>query len=165
MDNVTHLGLDVQSLEIRCDVFAPALIPRRAGQRDKTDRVDARNLVLHRAGELTLIRVDVSIAAKNLRAAREAVEALERVASETSATLLEATAATARASFDLAEGQVDQTPAKGRRAWLLWQQLKLPYFGAFETSVRSTSNSSRPRSPSSCRVAKIDAAALTAHRL
>jgi hypothetical protein len=114
MDNVTHLGLDVQSLGIRCDVFVPALIPRRAGQRDKTDRLDARNLSrLHPAGALTPIRVDVSIAAKNLRAAREAVEALERVASETSATLLEATAATARASFDLAEGQVDQTPAEG----------------------------------------------------
>jgi transposase len=34
------------------------LIPRRAGQRVKTDRLDARNLArLHRAGELTAIRV------------------------------------------------------------------------------------------------------------
>lgn len=46
------------ALGVRCDVIAPALIPRRAGRRVKTDRLDARNLVrLHRAGELTAIRV------------------------------------------------------------------------------------------------------------
>ncbi|HXF57998.1 MAG TPA: transposase, partial [Actinomycetota bacterium] len=52
----THRQL--ASLGVRCDVIAPALIPRRAGRRVKTDRLDARNLVrLHRAGELTPIRV------------------------------------------------------------------------------------------------------------
>jgi transposase len=51
----------LQSLGVRCDVIAPALIPRRAGQRVKTDRLDARNLArLHRAGELTPIRVPSS---------------------------------------------------------------------------------------------------------
>jgi transposase len=46
------------SLGVRCDVIAPALIPRRPGQRVKTDRIDARNLArLHRAGELTAIRI------------------------------------------------------------------------------------------------------------
>jgi transposase len=46
------------SLGVRCDVIAPALIPRRPGQRVKTDRIDARNLArLHRAGELTTIRI------------------------------------------------------------------------------------------------------------
>jgi DNA-binding CsgD family transcriptional regulator len=79
---------------------------------------------------LLATQVDVSIAAKDLRSAREALAALEKVASETSTTLLEATAATARASLHLAEGQVDQTLQHGRRAWLLWQQLKLPYFAA-----------------------------------
>jgi transposase len=45
-------------LGARCDVIAPSLIPRRAGDRVKTDRLDARNLArLHRAGELTAIRV------------------------------------------------------------------------------------------------------------
>ena len=45
-------------LGVRCEVIAPALIPRRPGRRVKTDRLDARNLVrLHRAGELTAIRV------------------------------------------------------------------------------------------------------------
>jgi transposase len=46
------------SLGVRCDVIAPALIPRRPGHRVKTDRIDARNLArLHRAGELTTIRI------------------------------------------------------------------------------------------------------------
>ena len=46
------------SLRVPCDVIAPTLIPRRAGRRVKTDRIDARNLArLHRAGELTAIRV------------------------------------------------------------------------------------------------------------
>ncbi len=48
----------LNALGVRCDVIAPALIPRRAGRRVKTDRLDARNLArLHRAGELTAIRV------------------------------------------------------------------------------------------------------------
>ena len=55
-------GYDTQrllsSLGLRCDVIAPALIPRRPGVRQKTDRSDARNLArLHRAGELIPIGV------------------------------------------------------------------------------------------------------------
>lgn len=46
------------TLGVDCAVIAPALIPRRAGQRVKTDRRDARMLVgLFRAGELTSIRI------------------------------------------------------------------------------------------------------------
>jgi transposase len=46
------------AMGVACDVIAPALIPRRPGRRVKTDRLDARNLArLHRAGELTVIRV------------------------------------------------------------------------------------------------------------
>lgn len=46
------------SLGVPCDVIAPTMTPRRAGARVKTDRIDARNLAhLHRAGELTPIRV------------------------------------------------------------------------------------------------------------
>ncbi len=48
----------LSSLGVPCDVIAPTLIPRRTGRRVKTDRLDARNLArLHRAGELTAIRV------------------------------------------------------------------------------------------------------------
>ena len=45
-------------LGVRCDVIAPSLIPRAPGDKIKTDRRDAKRLArLHRAGELTAIRV------------------------------------------------------------------------------------------------------------
>src|SRR6266516_2538795 len=48
----------LSSVGVACDVVAPSLIPRRAGERVKTDRRDASRLArLHRAGELTPIRV------------------------------------------------------------------------------------------------------------
>lgn len=41
-----------------CDVVAPSLIPRKPGDRRKTDRLDAVQLVrLHRSGHLTAVRV------------------------------------------------------------------------------------------------------------
>jgi transposase len=46
------------SMGVACDVVAPALIPKGAADRVKTDRRDAMRLArLHRAGELTAIRV------------------------------------------------------------------------------------------------------------
>src|SRR5262249_1297987 len=48
----------VQARQVACDVIAPALIPRRAGDRIKTDRRDAGQLaVLYRAGALTAIHI------------------------------------------------------------------------------------------------------------
>jgi transposase len=48
----------ITGLGVACQVIAPALTPRRPGQRIKTDKRDARKLVrLFRAGELTAIRV------------------------------------------------------------------------------------------------------------
>ena len=48
----------VTSLRVDCAVVAPSLIPKRAGDRVKTDKRDARRLaVLHEAGLLTPIRV------------------------------------------------------------------------------------------------------------
>ncbi len=45
-------------LGVRCEVIAPSLIPKAAGERVKTDRRDAGRLArLLRAGELTAIRV------------------------------------------------------------------------------------------------------------
>jgi transposase len=50
------------SMGVACDVVAPALIPRRPGDRVKTDRRDAQRLArLHRAGELTAIRIPSAI--------------------------------------------------------------------------------------------------------
>jgi len=46
------------SMGVACDVVAPSLIPRGAGDRVKTDPRDAANLaLLHRAGLLTAVRV------------------------------------------------------------------------------------------------------------
>jgi transposase len=60
------------SMGVACDVVAPSLIPRRAGDRVKTDKRDASRLArLHRAGELTPVRVP--------SAAEEAVRDLVRV--------------------------------------------------------------------------------------
>ena len=60
------------SMGVACDVVAPSLIPRRAGDRVKTDKRDAGRLArLHRAGELTPIRVPSE--------AEEAVRDLVRV--------------------------------------------------------------------------------------
>ena len=48
----------LSSLGVRCDVVAPSLIPKRRGDRVKTDKRDARHLAgLHRAGELTAIGI------------------------------------------------------------------------------------------------------------
>ena len=48
----------LQGQGVRCEVIAPALIPRRVGNRVKTDRRDAAQLaVLYRAGALTPIHV------------------------------------------------------------------------------------------------------------
>ena len=42
---------------VQCQVIAPALVPRKPGERIKTDRRDARKLAeLHRAGLLTAVR-------------------------------------------------------------------------------------------------------------
>ena len=61
---------------VECEVIAPALTPRRPGQRIKTDRRDAVKLVrLFRAGELTPIHVpnEAEEAVRDLLRCREAV--------------------------------------------------------------------------------------------
>src|SRR5512139_2380793 len=64
--------------QIACDVIAPALIPRRPGDRIKTDRRDAGQLaVLYRAGALTPIHVptEQEEAARDLLRCREDIRA------------------------------------------------------------------------------------------
>src|SRR5213594_1451574 len=52
------LHRQLTALGVECSVIAPALTPRRPGQRIKTDRRDAVKLVrLFRAGELTAIHI------------------------------------------------------------------------------------------------------------
>jgi len=73
----------ITSLGVPCDVIAPSLIPRRSGARVKTDRIDARNLArLHRAGELTCVRVPTPAeeAVRDLIRVREEVKSDRRIA-------------------------------------------------------------------------------------
>jgi len=76
----------------QCVVIAPSLIPKRAGDRVKTDRRDAAALArLHRAGELTAVWVpDAGHEAMRdlLRAGLDAVHALRRARQQLSAFLL-----------------------------------------------------------------------------
>src|SRR5688500_13003957 len=63
---------------VPCDVIAPALIPRRPGDRIKTDRRDAAQLaVLFRAGALTAIHIptEQEEAARDLLRCREDIRA------------------------------------------------------------------------------------------
>ena len=63
---------------IPCDVIAPALIPRRPGDRVKTDRRDASQLaILYRAGALTAIHIptEQEEAARDLLRCREDIRA------------------------------------------------------------------------------------------
>ena len=63
---------------VPCDVIAPALIPRRPGDRVKTDRRDAGHLaVLYRAGALTVIHIptEQEEAARDLLRCREDIRA------------------------------------------------------------------------------------------
>jgi transposase len=75
-----------------CVVVAPSLIPKRAGDRVKTDRRDADSLArLHRAGELTAVWVpdDGHEAMRDLvRACLDAVHALRRARQQLSGFLL-----------------------------------------------------------------------------
>src|SRR5262245_58145501 len=73
-----ELRRHLQARGIACDVIAPALIPRRAGNRVKTDRRDAAQLaVLYRAGALTAIHVptEAEEAVRDLRRCREDIGA------------------------------------------------------------------------------------------
>lgn len=66
----------LQKLGVSCEVIAPSLIPRRPGDKVKTDRRDACKLArYYRAGDLTVIRVpsDDEEAARDLVRCREDV--------------------------------------------------------------------------------------------
>ena len=68
----------LQARQIPCDVIAPALIPRRPGDRIKTDRRDAGQLaVLYRAGALTAVHIptEQEEAARDLLRCREDIRA------------------------------------------------------------------------------------------
>lgn len=68
-----------------CQVVAPSLIPKKAGDRVKTDRRDSLSLArLHRAGELTAVCVPDGLqeALRDLTRAREDMKHLQRQAKQ-----------------------------------------------------------------------------------
>lgn len=78
-------GIHRQLTELGCDcrVVAPSLIPKKAGDRVKTDRRDSVSLArLHRAGELTAVWVPdgAQEALRDLTRAREDLKHLQRQA-------------------------------------------------------------------------------------
>jgi transposase len=111
---LTHLGHD-------CAVVAPSLIPRKAGDRVKTDRRDSESLArLHRAGELTAVWVPgpEQEAVRDLTRAREDTKALERQAKQRlSAFLL-------RHGRLYASGKTKWTKAHGE--WLMTLKFEAP---------------------------------------
>ncbi len=71
----------LQELKQDCQVVAPSLIPKKAGDRVKTDRRDSLSLArLHRAGELTAVWVPdgAQEALRDLTRAREDIKHLQR---------------------------------------------------------------------------------------
>lgn len=90
--NGYHLYRLFQKQGISCDVVAPALTPRKPGERVKTNKRDARKLAsLHRAAELTSIVVpkEGQEALRDLMRAREdALEDLQRMRHRLSGFLL-----------------------------------------------------------------------------
>ena len=70
----------LSSIGIACDVIAPSLVPKRAGERVKTDRKDALKLArLHRSGEL----VNIYIPTEQDEAVRCLVRCRETMSKET----------------------------------------------------------------------------------
>ena len=80
--NGFHLYRVLRKYGIACDVVAPALTPRKPGDRVKTNKIDARKLAtMHRSGDLTSIAVPKAEqeAVRDLMRAREdALEDLQR---------------------------------------------------------------------------------------
>lgn len=71
---------ELTALGHRCEVVAPSLIPKKAGERQKTDRRDALKLARsHRSGDLTAVWVpdEEQEAIRDLTRAREDMKAIE----------------------------------------------------------------------------------------
>jgi transposase len=64
-------------LGVKCDVIAPSLVPKKPGDKVKTDRRDALKLARsHRSGDLTAVWIpdEASEALRDLVRAREAAK-------------------------------------------------------------------------------------------
>ncbi len=77
------LARSLQAVGWACDVIAPSLVPKKSGERIKTDRRDAIKLAQnHRSGELVAVSIpdEQTEAIRDLERARQAAKKAERVA-------------------------------------------------------------------------------------
>lgn len=122
----------ITSMKQKCVVIAPSLIPKRPGDRVKTDRRDAENLArLYRAGELTEVRVPE----RKEEAARDLVRVREDALED------RLRARHRMSKFLLRQGQVYE----GKTSWcpkhLIWlrsQRFEWPHLQqTFEANLRA----------------------------
>lgn len=121
------LGRDPQPGLALVGVAEGKLAAAAAGLR--LSAASAAEPTLQRA-RLLAAQAEVALALNEVDAARQAVEDLGRVASETPSALLDAIEAMARARLHLAEAQIDHALQFATRAWSLWNKLKIPYDAA-----------------------------------
>ncbi len=91
--------------------------------------LDETGLMMGRP-RLLAAHVEISLAAHDTAAAREAADELDRIARDMGAPYLEALAAQASAAVLLAEGDARSALADARRAWGIWQRLDVPFEAA-----------------------------------
>lgn len=129
-----ELARELASKGIGCEVAAPSLIPRRAGERIKTDRRDARKLgSLYRSGELTLVTIPDS----DQEALRDLLRAREDIAEDVLRRRHRLSRFLLRHGYRYRQGQ-----AWTQKHWNWMQGLKLPsnrlqdVMGEYQQSVR-----------------------------
>ncbi len=91
-----------------------------------------------RRAQLLAAQVEVAVAVSDLDTARGAAGELGEIARDLKAPALDAAAATARGSVELADGDVSEALDTLRAACALWQELRLPYEAARARSLYGT---------------------------
>lgn len=91
--------------------------------------LDATGQKPTRSGVLPAV-VEVTLAAGDVTAARQAVDELTEIAAQLDSTWLFAVSAQAAGAVQLAEGAADDALGTLRRAWTSWQALAVPYEAA-----------------------------------
>jgi len=118
-------------LGIQCDVVAPSLVPKRPGERIKTDRRDALRLAqAYRSGDL----VAVSVPDAAHEALRDLVRAREAAKKD------ETRAKHRLSKFLLRYGCRPDTPSRAwSHPWWAWlKKVRLPHAGGVAAAPRST---------------------------
>lgn len=107
----------LESHGIACDVIAPSMIPRKPGDRVKTDRRDAEKLArMHRMGELTTVHVPTPV--------QEALRDLVRTREDATEDLLRRRHRLTKFLFRHGRRYEGKSWTKGHRLWLRAQKFE-----------------------------------------